>query len=85
MSKTNENVTNTTTETTPAPDTQSNVRKTMKYISKRDMKKLCENLKTIGAKYKVDDTEKECINDILYIVQTGWTLLNANDEVIIQM
>jgi len=75
--KNNENAND--TEKVPA------VRKTLRYVSKRDMKKLCEELKIIGTKYKIKDNEKNTVNDVLYLIQTGWTLLNVNDEIIIQM
>ena len=60
-------------------------RKSLKGMPKKDMKKLCENLKLIGTKYKIEPLEKVVLNEILYCTQAGCEQLNGNGEVYIQM
>jgi hypothetical protein len=60
-------------------------RKSLRYMSKRDMKKMCEGLKTIGIKYKIDDTEKNVMNDIMYCIQIGWEQINGRNDDLIQL
>jgi len=60
-------------------------RKSLQGMSKRDMKKLCEELKGIGAKYKVEDAEKTVLNNIMFCVQIGWEQINVNENNLIQL
>jgi len=54
-------------------------------MSKRDMKKLCEELKSIGTKYTVDDSEKTTLNSIMYCIQIGWEQINGKGDNFIQL
>jgi hypothetical protein len=60
-------------------------RKSLGRMSKRDMKKMCEDLKAIGTKYKVDENEKIILNDILFCLQKGWEQIHDKEENVIQM
>jgi len=62
-----------------------NNRKSLKGMSRRDMKKMCEGLKAIGTKYKITDEEKIVLNDIMYCLQIGWEQINVVEDSIIQM
>ena len=60
-------------------------RKSLQGMSKSAMKKMCEDLKSIGTKYKVADTEKAVLNSILFCIQIAWEQINANENNLIQM
>jgi len=60
-------------------------RKSLQGMSKSAMKKLCEDLRTIGTKYKVDDSEKIILNDIMFCIQIGWEQINIKHNNLIQM
>jgi len=60
-------------------------RKSLQGMSKSAMKKLCEDLKTIGTKYKVDDSEKIILNGILFCIQNDWAILNQREDNMIQI
>jgi len=60
-------------------------RKSLRGMSKRDMKKMCEELKTIGTKYKIEESEKAILNHIMYCVQMGWEQINVSENNLIQM
>ena len=59
-------------------------RKTIKNLPKKDVRKMCEDLKAIGEKYKVTDTEKPVLNGIMFCLQMTWNEIHG-DENIIQM
>jgi len=61
------------------------MKKSLKGMSRRDMKKLCEGLKQIATNYKVTDEEKVVLNDILFCIQMGWETINVGEEKIIQI
>jgi len=87
--KTNAPETTTEVKNAPAPEPTgkdiSNIRKSLKYMPKRDMKTLCEEMKKIGIKYKVAGNEKNIFNLVLTIIQSDWEVMNNQTENLIQL
>jgi len=60
-------------------------RNTLQGMSKRDMKRMCEALKSFGVKYKADANEKIIINNFLSCTQNDWAKINDVDNNLIQL
>lgn len=60
-------------------------RKSLQGMRRMDMKKMCEALKTIGTKHKVDDNEKTILNNVMFCLQTTWTDINNSEDNLIQL
>ena len=60
-------------------------KKSLKGMQKQEMKSLCEDLKTIGKKYNVTDTEKIVLNNIMFCMQIGWEQINSVKKSFIQL
>jgi len=65
--------------------TMNENKKSLQGMSKSAMKKMCEDLKSIGTKYEVNDSEKAILNNIMFCIQIGWEQINVNENNLIQM
>ncbi|MCL2627481.1 MAG: hypothetical protein FWD44_02115 [Oscillospiraceae bacterium] len=59
-------------------------KKTIKQMPKKDVRKMCEDLKAIGEKYKIAEAEKIVFNSIMSCLQLTWNEIHG-DENILQM
>ena len=59
-----------------------NNNKTIHNMPKKDVKKMCEELKTIGVNYKVTDSEKSTLNSIMFCLQMTWNEIHGNENII---
>lgn len=81
-------MTNNTKETTKTNTKENKItvqRKSLQGMRRMDMKKMCEALKTLGTKHKIDDNEKIILNNVLFCLQTTWIDINDNEEKLIQL
>jgi len=80
------NTMNENTNTTVLPATKTKkprqFRKTISIMQKREIIKMCEDLKAIGKKYKIDEAEKTTLNNVMYCLQKTWEQLNEDNNII---